>query len=325
VVLVTATKSHAGKGTITEFFRGGAPKADVLYESIDWPMQSQFQRQVLQTNPDIGVVIFDNVRCDSSGRSHFIRSAFIESFVTNAEVTLSSPSAGDVICLENRYVVTINTNDGKLSPDLMNRSLPIHLAPKGSIHERETPIGNPKLDFLPQHRDRIEAELRGMIERWKAAGRPLDDQVKHSMTPWARTIGGILKVNGFENFLANSGTRKTVDDPVQESLAILGVTKPGKKLRPAEWAKIIVDQGLVKTLLPPNERDTEKSRARATGVLLSKHLDEMFRGRTDTKFYHLRLRGGCRRWTPGKNPHVRYVFDVLEVEDVPVETGAEAD
>ena len=98
VILVTATKSHAGKGTITEFFRGSVPKADVLYESIDWPMQSQFQR-LAQGNPDIGVVIFDNVRCDSSGRSNFIRSAFIESFVTNAEVTLASPSAGEPISL----------------------------------------------------------------------------------------------------------------------------------------------------------------------------------------------------------------------------------
>lgn len=333
VILVTSTKSHSGKGTITEFFRGSVPKADVLYESIDWPMQSQFQRQV-QSNPDIGVVIFDNVRCDSAGRSHFIRSAFIESFVTNAEVTLASPGAGEAISLENRYVVTINTNDGKLSPDLMNRSLPIHLAPKGSIHERETPIGNPKWDYLPPHRGDIEAEMRGMIERWKAAGSPWDEQVKHSMTPWARTIGGILMVNGFKDFLGNAGIRKTADDPVQEALAILGVAalrtkKDGTRLtpaiRPAEWAKMIVDQGLAKTLLPPNERDTEKSRARATGVLLSRHLDEIFHGRTDTKLYHLRLEGGCRRWGKGKNPHKRYVFTIVGQEDLPKEDGPEGD
>ena len=178
IIIVTATKSHSGKGTVIEFFRGSVPKADVLYESIDWPMQSQFQRQV-QGNPDIGVVIFDNVRCDSSGRAHFIRSAFIESFVTNAEVTLASPGAGEPLHLENRYVLAIDTNDGKLSPDLMNRGLLIYLAPKGNVHEQETLIGNPKLDFLPKHRSRIEAELRGMIERWKAAGCPLDNHVKH--------------------------------------------------------------------------------------------------------------------------------------------------
>ena len=169
-----------------------------------------------------------------------------------------------------------------------------------------------------------------MIERWKAAGCPMDDQVKHSMTPWARTIGGILKVNRFRNFLGNAGTRKTADDPVQAALAILGTATirikddelvPSKPLRPAEWAKLIVDLGLVKTLLPLNERDTVKARTRATGVLLSKHLDEEFSGRTDTEALSFSLSGGNRRWTKGKNPHVRYVFEVLDTEKLPFEEG----
>jgi hypothetical protein len=322
VILVTSTKSHSGKGTITEFFRGSVPKADLLYEAIDWPMQSQFQQQV-QANPEIGVVVFDNVRCDSAGRSTFIRSAFIESFVTNHDLTLASPSAGDPLHLDNRFVVTINTNDGRLSPDLLNRALPIHLAPRGNVHEHETPIGNPKLEFLPTHRDQIEAELRGMIERWKEAGRPLDEDVRHSMALWARTIGGILRVSGFTDFLGNSGERRSTDDPVQEALAILGVAKPGKALRPGEWAKIIVDEGLVKTLLPPNERDTEKAQTRATGVVLKKNLEATFLGQTDVKVYQLRLEGGLRRWVKGKNPHVRYVFTVLKEESLPEECGRE--
>ena len=115
VVLVTATKTHSGKGTLTDFFRGSVPKADVLYEALDWPMQQQFQRQV-QANPEIGVVVFDNVRSDSSGRSNFIRSGFIESFVTSADVTLASPGAGEAIHLENRYVVTINTTTENSAP-----------------------------------------------------------------------------------------------------------------------------------------------------------------------------------------------------------------
>ena len=70
---ITATKSHAGKGTVAEFARGSVGKADILYESIDWPMLSQFQRQV-KLDPDLGVIIFDNVRLDSAGgRGKFIR------------------------------------------------------------------------------------------------------------------------------------------------------------------------------------------------------------------------------------------------------------
>lgn len=52
VVIVTASKSHSGKGTITDFIRGSAPKADILYQEKDWPMQSQFQQQ-LRMNPQI--------------------------------------------------------------------------------------------------------------------------------------------------------------------------------------------------------------------------------------------------------------------------------
>jgi hypothetical protein len=312
LVLITATKSHAGKGTIAEFVRGAVGKADILYESTDWPTQSQFLRQI-KLNPDLGVIVFDNVRLDSAGgRGKFIRSAFVESFVTNPEITLSSPGVGEAITLSNKYVVLINTNDGSLSQDILNRALPIHLAPKGSIHDRESPIGNPKLEFLPNNRHRIETELRGMIERWRLAGCPLDESVKHSMSPWAKTIGGILKHNGFTDFLSNQQARKAVDDPMRRAVGILGAKRQDKALRPAQWAQIVVQEGLAKTLIHSNERDTDKGRERAIGVLLKPLVGETFEVATDTKRLKLRLEGGLRRWVTGKNPHVRYQFVVLE-------------
>jgi hypothetical protein len=318
LVLVTATKSHSGKGTITEFIRGSVPKADILYESQDWPMLSQFQRQV-QANPEIGLVALDNVRCDSAGgRGKCIRSGFFEGFVTAPEITLASPGAGEPVHLTNRYVITINTNDGRLSADLMNRALPIHLAPVGNVRDRVSRIGNPKLDFLPQNKARIEAELRGMIERWKAAGRPEDEEVNHSMTPWARIIGGILMVSGFRDFLANGGTRKSADDPIREAIALLGSVRPGKTLRPREWAKLAVEHSVAKDLISANERDTERGRERAIGVVLKKHLEEKFEARTDTKLFHLKLTGGCRRWS-GRNPHVRYCFEIISQTELPTD------
>ena len=314
LVLITATKSHAGKGTITEFVRGMASKADLLYESIDWPMQSQFQRQ-LGLDPDLGVVVIDNVRLDSAGgRGGFIRSAFIESFVTNAEVMLASPGAGAAVVRANKFVVVLNTNDGSLSQDLLNRSLPIHLSPRGSIQDRRSPIGNPKLEFLPSNRHRIEAELRGLIERWRSAGCPMDDSARHSMTPWAKAIGGILRLGGFTDFLGNQQARRVADDPLRRAVGLLGAARPGKALRPREWARITVQQGLAKTLIPANERDTEKGRERAIGVVLKPLIGETFQVETETKRLRLRLEGGLRRWVPGKNPHVRYRFEIIEEE-----------
>jgi len=318
LVVVTASKSHSGKGTITEFIRGSAPKADILYQDKDWPMQRQFQSQ-LQLNPQLAMVLLDNVRCDSAGRAHEIRSAFIESFVTTEELTLAAPGAGDPIHVRNRFLVVINTNDGNLSTDMLNRALGIHLEPRGSVLDHACPIGKPKLDFLPKHQAQIDAELHGMIARWRAAGCPLDQEVKHSMLPWARTVGGILMVNGYKGFLANAMVRKSVDDPVHRALSILGAANPGRKLRPREWAKKVVMLGLAKTLLPASERDTPKGRERSVGVVLKRHVHETFTAYTETKRLRLRLEGGLRRWKTGRNPHVRYVFEVLEVTEHPTD------
>ena len=107
---------------------------------------------------------------------------------------------------------------------------------------------------------------------------------------------------------------------MREALGIIGAAQPGKALRPVEWSKVIVHQGL-KWLLPPNERESEESQRRAIGVLFSRYLDTAFQGRTETTLYHLRLEGGNRRWIAGKNPHVRYVFTVLHEEPLPEDTG----
>jgi hypothetical protein len=162
-----------------------------------------------------------------------------------------------------------------------------------------------------------------MIARWRAAGCPLDREVKHSMLPWARTIGGILQVCGFSGFLANATVRKSVDDPVRRALAILGAANPGRKLRPRDWAKKVVMLGLSNTLLPANERGTPVGRERCVGVVLKRHVHETFTAFTETKRLRLRLEGGLRRWKKGKNAHVRYCFEVLETTDRPTDDQAE--
>ena len=147
----------------------------------------------------------------------------------------------------------------------------------------------------------------------------MDESIKHPMSRWAKTIGGILMVNGFTDFLANYGTRKTADDPVREALAILGAAKPGTTLRPKQWAEHAVKQGLAKTLFSPVERDSEKGRERGIGVVMKKHLDVTFEASSETTRYRFRLEGGFRRWDRGKSPHTRYVFMILNEEEIPAD------
>jgi hypothetical protein len=327
VVSISATKSFSGKNTIADFVQGSVAKADVLYQDRDWPMQRQFQTQ-LRANPNIALVLFDNVRLDSSGgRSKFIRSAFLESFVTSREVVLASPGAGEPMRLANNFVAVITTNDGSLSPDLSNRALSIHLAAKGDVQGRQSPIGNPRLEYLPQNRAGIEAELRGMIGRWKTAGCPPDSTINHPMTSWARTMGGILKLNGFSDFLANQGTRRTVDDPIRHAIGILGAANPGNARPPRDWAALAVEQGLAKVFFSTVERDTQKGRERAIGVVLSSHLDETFDVESEEAGQPTRLRlqlhGGYRRWERGGSASNRYLFEVLGREVLPLDEVTE--
>ena len=320
LVLVTATRSHSGKTTITDFISGKTTKAVVLYESIDWPMQVQLHKQLVQ-DPDIGVVVLDNVRLDSSGgRATCIRSAFLESLVTSTEVRLTSVSVTESFCSPNRYLTIINTNDGSVSIDMLNRGLPIHLAPTTDVHLSRTPIGNPRSEFLPANHERIEAELRGMIARWKAAGCPFDDSVRHSMSPWGKAIGGILRHAGFRDFLRNCEVRKNADDPIRSALGMLGAAAPDKPRRPKQWAQLAVTLGLVHVLLSPADRSSVKGRERGMGVALTRHLGSQFSARTEHHQYELQLDGGYRRWDgPGKTARKKYVFRILSQKPIPVE------
>ena len=310
LVLVTATKSHAGKGTVIEFIRGTTSKAELLYENIDWPMQRSLQQQ-LHLNPEIGVINIDNVRIDSSGRARVIRSGFLESFVTNSEVMLGSPTSKQPIHTTNRFLVLLNTNEGSLSIDLLNRSLPIRLTPTGDLIERikRSPIGDPKHDFLPKYRDQIEAEKWGMIDRWLKEGKPLDNSVLHPMSVWARTIGGILMVNGFKDFLANYSATRAAADPIREALSILAFYAGSKPRRTADLATLVVTQGLAKTLLPGVDPANQAAGERAVGVMLKPYVGETFVVATAAEKITYRLKKESKRWDSNRRTSVTHSRD----------------
>jgi hypothetical protein len=270
----------------------------------------------VKSDPDVGVVVIENARLDR--RDRFIASAFLERFATDPEPLLFSTGTGPPVRRRNDLVMAISTNFGSVSEDLLNRGLPIHLNPVGNVADRVSPIGNPRLEYLPANRERIAAELRGMIERWKAAGQPLDEEVRHPFSVWARRVGGILRVNGFGNFLANYRARKTVDDPLRHGLGLLGAQAPDRWLQATAWARFVSDLGLVKSLVPPADQDSEAGRARGLGVVLKAHRGETFQAETDDEQLTLRLEWRRGRFE-GSEVQVRYRFVLLEREQLPID------
>ena len=318
VLIVTANKSHAGKDTVITFAAGTAGSISISYQATNWAVERNFVG-ALKLNPDVGVVVIENARLDRGDR--FLASAFLERFATDPEPLLFSTGTGPPVRRRNDIVLAISTNFGSVSEDLMNRGLPIHLNPVGNVADRVSPIGNPRLEYLPANKERIAAELRGMIERWKAAGQPLDEDVRHPFSVWAKRIGGILRVNGFRDFLGNYGVRKTVDDPQRKGLGLLGSQAPDEWLQASEWAKHVSKLGLVKAVIPPADQDSEAGRARGLGVVLKAHSGETFQTETETKKLTLRLEWRRGRFE-GSDAQVRYRFVLIEQEDLPLDAGS---
>ena len=323
LLAVTATKSQAGKDTIILFAAGSNRLTSVTYQATDWA----FERAIVGTmnhSSDTVVLNVENARMGSKQKS--IASGFLERFLTDPEPTLFSTGTGGPVRRKNNMVVAISTNYGMLSTDLLNRSLPIHLDPVGNVADRKSPIGNPKLEFLPAHRARIEAELRGMVQRWTDAGMPLNKDVHHSFDQWAALIGGILAENGFEGFLSNYEIRKTAQDPLRFGLGEIGAydaslpdSARGQWRTAEEWADYAVDLGVMKSVISEADQGTEKGRERGMGVVLSAHREETFYAETDTEQLSLRLHKARRRFNEGEEPRTKYRFEVLERKPLPLD------
>lgn len=314
IILATASKSHAGKDTIILFAVGLNGQCSISYQDTDWALERSLVGAI-NYNPDARVVVIENARLNRRG--HLISSAIIERFATDPRPFLFSTGTGPARRRRNDFALAISTNFGTVSEDILNRSLPIHLNPVGHVAERVSPIGNPKLEFLPQNREIIAAELRGMIERWKDAGMPLDHSARHPFSEWAATIGGILKVSGIEGFLGNYGKRRVVDDPVRASIALLGASMAdGEWHRPDALTREASKLGILKSMLSSNAQETFESRKRGLGVVLSAHENETFHVETDVEQLKLRLEKGRRRFDSG-GPHVRYRFVIVERSEIP--------
>lgn len=316
LILVTANKSHSGKGTLCNFIRGNCAKAEVSYQNRDWPLEQSLQKQLME-RPERGLIVFDNVRLGSSGGGTHIRSGLFEGFITNEEVTLTAAKLSSTFRSLNKYVVLLNTNEGVLSADFLNRALPVGLNSTGDLEERLVRAraklgGDVKQEWLPANQPSIQAELWGMVAKWLREGKPLDEEARYPMAPWAKTIGGVLMVNGFTDFLGNYRTTRAAVDLVREAIGYLAFyavhqakSQDVQALRTIDLGKLAVDKGLGKDLMPRVDSSNPSACEREIGRCLTPYVGETFTAHTATEttqkgrplggekcLLPLRLRGG---------------------------------
>ena len=112
IILVTATKSHAGKDTVISFAAGVAGLVSISYQATNWAFERSFVGAV-KTAPDAAVIVVENARLDRKER--FIASAFLERFATDPEPMLFSTGTGEPIRIKNNLVLGISTNYGTVN------------------------------------------------------------------------------------------------------------------------------------------------------------------------------------------------------------------
>lgn len=310
---VTANRSHAGKDTVLDFCAGHTGREEVSYHRADWAMQNEVTA-VLKV-PEVGMVSVGNIRVGTG----IIETSILERLLTNSDPLLqSSKMSGTGFKRKADFVLACSANQGKFSTDLMNRAIPICLEMKGDIDKRENKLGDVDIrnSYLPEHRAEIEAELCGMIENWKAAGKPLDESVKHPRKEWAKTIGGILKVNGFTEFLANWAMQKSVHDKISEALALLANAAQSEKaqyLRPATIVKLATNEGILGDLIPARYKTCQNAAEREIGKLLSAYLEQSVHYEDDGTIKSFCIRSAITRANGGKHasPAKHYWFEPI--------------
>ncbi len=135
----------------------------------------------------------------------------------------------NVIVLPNTLTVCVSANNPKATGEIAKRSVPIVLESKTAAPElrddfvHPDPIGYP----LSRRREILETVL-GMVEVWKAAGKPSGALRFGGFERWALAVGGIMRVAGASDFLTNRAAWvKAANDDSADGEALV-----------TEWARL---------------------------------------------------------------------------------------
>jgi hypothetical protein len=97
----------------------------------------------------------------------------------------------------------------------------VNLHHEGNPTARKFRVVDPE-GYAIQHRNEIIGELCGMVERWKAAGKPLaSTESRFNKKGWGNIIGGILDANGEPDFLTNTSEAAEQMDSTRREFAEL--------------------------------------------------------------------------------------------------------
>lgn len=178
-------------------------------------------------------ILIDNAKSRSA--RGVVSSACLERMVTDSVVTTRLLGKSMDITRTNDVVWLLSLNTPRLSTDLATRAVAVNLHFDGDPGARQFAFD--PVAYALEHRAQILGELVGLVEAWKAAGRPLASGIEFRFRRWAEVVGGIMQVAGVGvgDLLTNRAQSVATQDADLVELAQLGDAHAGAELSASEW------------------------------------------------------------------------------------------
>lgn len=205
---VTIAPSHgSGKSfetdIITTILRGEVSPTDPLPYNDEEIRKTLFARGLAGSD----LICFDNIE---AGR--MVDSPLLASYGTQKRMRDRILGESTTAEIKNNMNIFLNGNNITLSPELHDRSVFKQLVTEKRNVEREFQTED-LIGYVKEHRAELLSYLVYWIQKWIDADKPLI-KPKHRMRYWSQVIGGIMKVNEWEDdFLSNADEMAKKADP----------------------------------------------------------------------------------------------------------------
>ncbi|QEL20684.1 hypothetical protein [Limnoglobus roseus] len=218
-VLFNGNQPGLGKTMLAQMvalLRDGRHAETVSYNPNDEEFEKRLGAGVRRGETTL---VVDNAK--AKGRDGCISSPCLERSITDAVVSFRLLGQSLTIRAENSLIFCVTANAANVSRDLVTRSVVVNLHHEGDPAGRAFTIADPEDDLL-RHRAEVLGELVGMVERWKAAGRPLAAaRTRFERKQWGAIVGGILAADGRPDFLANAAEAAATLDATRQDFEAL--------------------------------------------------------------------------------------------------------
>ncbi|QDT55937.1 hypothetical protein Pan44_39850 [Caulifigura coniformis] len=272
--LITGNQPSLGKSVLAQLLailRDARQVETCTYNDNDEEFEKRIAARVRTGQTTL---VIDNAKTQRGAK--VIDSPCLERCITDPVLSFRKLGHSSEIRAENAHIVCITANTPEVGRDLITRCVPIRLFLEGDPRKRRFQLHDPE-EYAARYRLELLGELIGMVEAWKAAGRPLSNvETRFNKKGWGRIVGGVLEANGRTGLLANVEEIERTLDPVRadfEQLVQAAIARATAPSTASEWLSLAQSHSLLSAELGGG---TAKSQATKMGGLLTRFSNERF-------------------------------------------------